>query len=214
MAITITGAITHNKVAVGADDPTKEINKGEWNDTHAASLSLSGFGTGVQTALGTNVGSAGAFVVNGGALGTPSSGVLTNCTGQFYTLFTANAAGNPADNQTTYTGLQGAMSTTAAINTMRFPTAGVVTDIYIEIAVAGILGTTEQATISFRLNNTTDTQITAVAQYDAARQVYTLTGQSIVVAAGDYYQIKAVQPTWSTNPTQVVVSSVVLVRTT
>jgi len=38
-------------------------------------------GTGVVTALGINVGSAGAFVVNGGALGTPSSGTLTNATG-------------------------------------------------------------------------------------------------------------------------------------
>jgi hypothetical protein len=38
-------------------------------------------GTGVQTALGINTGSAGAFVVNGGALGTPSSGTLTNATG-------------------------------------------------------------------------------------------------------------------------------------
>jgi hypothetical protein len=38
-------------------------------------------GTGVLTALGVNVGSAGAFVVNGGALGTPSSGTLTNATG-------------------------------------------------------------------------------------------------------------------------------------
>lgn len=38
-------------------------------------------GTGVLTALGVNVGSAGALVVNGGALGTPASGTLTNCTG-------------------------------------------------------------------------------------------------------------------------------------
>jgi hypothetical protein len=38
-------------------------------------------GTGVLTALGVNVGSAGAFVVNGGALGTPSSGTLTSATG-------------------------------------------------------------------------------------------------------------------------------------
>ena len=38
-------------------------------------------GTGVTTALGVNTGSAGAFVVNGGALGTPSSGTLTNATG-------------------------------------------------------------------------------------------------------------------------------------
>jgi hypothetical protein len=37
-------------------------------------------GTGVVTALGVAVGSAGAFVVNGGALGTPSSGTLSSCT--------------------------------------------------------------------------------------------------------------------------------------
>ena len=43
--------------------------------------SLTGLGTGVATALGVNVGSAGSFVVNGGALGTPSSGTLTNATG-------------------------------------------------------------------------------------------------------------------------------------
>jgi hypothetical protein len=38
-------------------------------------------GTGVVTALGVNTGTAGAFVVNGGVLGTPSSGTLTNATG-------------------------------------------------------------------------------------------------------------------------------------
>lgn len=38
-------------------------------------------GTGVSTAIGINVGAAGSIVVNGGALGTPSSGVLTNATG-------------------------------------------------------------------------------------------------------------------------------------
>lgn len=43
--------------------------------------SITGLGTGVATALGVNVGTAGAFVVNGGALGTPSSGTLTNATG-------------------------------------------------------------------------------------------------------------------------------------
>jgi hypothetical protein len=43
--------------------------------------SITGLGTSVATALGVNVGTAGAFVVNGGALGTPSSGVVTNLTG-------------------------------------------------------------------------------------------------------------------------------------
>ena len=42
---------------------------------------VSGWGTGVATALGVNVGTAGSFVVNGGALGTPSSGTLTSATG-------------------------------------------------------------------------------------------------------------------------------------
>lgn len=43
--------------------------------------SITGLGTGVSTALASNVGSAGAIVVNGGALGTPSSGSLGNCAG-------------------------------------------------------------------------------------------------------------------------------------
>jgi hypothetical protein len=42
---------------------------------------ITSFGTGVATALGVNTGTAGAFVVNGGALGTPSSGTVTNLTG-------------------------------------------------------------------------------------------------------------------------------------
>lgn len=45
-----------------------------------AQSALTGLGTNVSTALGVNVGSAGAFVTFNGALGTPSSGTLTNCT--------------------------------------------------------------------------------------------------------------------------------------
>ena len=45
------------------------------------STGVSGLGTGVATALAVNVGTGGAFVVNGGALGTPSSGTLTNVSG-------------------------------------------------------------------------------------------------------------------------------------
>jgi len=45
------------------------------------STGISGLGTGVATALGVAVASAGSFVVNGNSLGTPSSGTLTNVTG-------------------------------------------------------------------------------------------------------------------------------------
>jgi hypothetical protein len=43
--------------------------------------SITGLGTGVATTLAVNTGSAGAVVVNGGALGIPSNGTLTNATG-------------------------------------------------------------------------------------------------------------------------------------
>jgi hypothetical protein len=42
---------------------------------------VSGLGTGIATALAVNTGSSGAPVINGGVLGTPSSGTVTNLTG-------------------------------------------------------------------------------------------------------------------------------------
>lgn len=63
------------------------------------STGLVGAGTGVLTALSVNIGTAGSFVVNGGALGTPSSGVATNLTG--------TAAGLTAGNVTTNANLTG-----------------------------------------------------------------------------------------------------------
>lgn len=71
-----------------AGNPLK-IVKGSEIDTEfeaietadALNVKTTALGTNVATALGVNVGTAGAFVVNGGALGTPSSGTLTSCTG-------------------------------------------------------------------------------------------------------------------------------------
>lgn len=54
---------------------------GVFGCTQPAIANISGFGTGVATALGVNVGSAGAFVTFNGAGGTPSSITLTNGTG-------------------------------------------------------------------------------------------------------------------------------------
>jgi len=69
--------ITHSTVVVVADDGTSPVGTDEWNAGHT----LSGFGTGVETALAVNVGSAGAPVLFNGAGGTPSSLTLTNGTG-------------------------------------------------------------------------------------------------------------------------------------
>lgn len=68
---------------------------------------ITGLGTGVATALGINVGSAGAFVVNGGALGTPASGNLSNCTGVVASGALLNVQVVSAGGAFTYTPTQG-----------------------------------------------------------------------------------------------------------
>ena len=65
-----------------------------------AIASITGLGTSVGTALGVAVGSAGSIVVNGGVLGTPSSGTATNLTGTAAGL-TAGAAQGLVDATTT-----------------------------------------------------------------------------------------------------------------
>lgn len=74
---------------------------------------VTGLGTGVATALAVNVGSAGAPVIQNGALGTPSSGVATNLTGTAAGL-TAGAASSVAVGG--ITGLGTGVATAIAVN--------------------------------------------------------------------------------------------------
>jgi hypothetical protein len=71
---------------------------------------ITSLGTGVATALGINTGSSGAFVVNGGALGTPSSGTATNLTG--------TASGLTAGNVTTNANLTGMVTSVGNATTV------------------------------------------------------------------------------------------------
>ncbi len=97
---------------------------------------LTGEGTGVITALGVNVGSAGAVVVNGGALGTPSSGTLTSATGlPISTGLTGAGTGvltalgvnvGSAGAFTTFNGALGTPSSGTATNITGLPLAGLV----------------------------------------------------------------------------------------
>lgn len=64
--VVASGTLTNNAIALGAG---------------GTSVKTTTTGTGVVTALGINTGTNGSFVVQGGALGTPSSGTLTNATG-------------------------------------------------------------------------------------------------------------------------------------
>ena len=70
-------------------------------------------GTGVVTALGVNTGSSGAFVVNGGALGTPSSGTVTNLTGTASININGTVGATTAN-----TGAFSTLTTTGTINSI------------------------------------------------------------------------------------------------
>ena len=72
--------VTHSKTLVHPDSGSEDKVYGS-DYVDPASHTINGLGTGVGTALGVNVGTAGAVVVNGGVLGTPLSGNLANCTG-------------------------------------------------------------------------------------------------------------------------------------
>jgi hypothetical protein len=82
--------------------------------------SITGLGTDVATALAVNVGSAGSFIVNGGVLGTPTSGNFS--TGTFtWPTFNQNTTGYATS---LAGGLAGSLPYQSAVNTTTFLAAG------------------------------------------------------------------------------------------
>lgn len=136
----------------------------------------------IKSVNGNNLLGSGDLVVSGAGLG--------------YTLSVQALTSSPTDAQTIYFGqLPKAPVTAAATSKIYIRKAGT-------IKMAQIYcysGTAEAWVINIRLNNTTDTQIASVS-LGASERIFTNSSLNISVVAGDYIEIKAVNPTWATNP--------------
>ena len=130
-----------------------------------------------------------------------------------YTLQAFAASSNPADATTYFFGSRptSAILTSGAITRIYIPRAGVVKAVYLYFSNSSTLGSNETSTVNFRLNNTTDTTISSAVTNDSVSTAFSNTALSITVAAGDYFEIKWVTPTWATNPLAVFPSAVVYI---
>jgi hypothetical protein len=116
-----------------------------------------------------------------------------------YTLSVQALTSSPTDAQTVYFGnLPKAPITTANVSKVYIPKSGTIkrVDIY---CYSGTAGTAEAWSLYVRLNNTTDTLI-ATLSLNTSERKFSNASLSIAVVAGDYIEIKSVQPTWATNP--------------
>lgn len=142
-------------------------------------------GTNIKTINGSTILGSGDLVVNGAGLG--------------YTLSVQALTSSPADAQTIYFGqLPKAPTTTANISKIYIRKAGTIKMVQL-YCYSGTAGTGEAWVANIRLNNTTDTQIASVASATSER-IFTNSSLNIAVVAGDYIEIKMVNPTWVTNP--------------
>jgi hypothetical protein len=106
---------------------------------------------------------------------------------------------SPTDAQTIYFGmLPKAPTTTANISKIYIRKAGTIkiAEIY---CYSGTAGTGEAWSIYIRKNNSADTLIQTVSLANSER-VFSNSALNIAVIAGDYIEIKGIQPTWATNP--------------
>jgi len=138
-------------------------------------------GTNIKTINGTSILGSGSIPIPG------------------YTLSVQALTSSPVDAQTIYFGnLPKAPVTTANISKVYIPKSGTIkrAEIY---CYSGTAGTNQAWSGYIRLNNLTDTLIQTLSVATNER-VFSNSSLSIVVVAGDYIEIKFINPTWATNP--------------
>jgi hypothetical protein len=116
-----------------------------------------------------------------------------------YAISVQALTSSPADSATVYFGTLPKAPTTTA-NTSKVYVRKAITIKIAEIyCYSGTAGTAEAWSLYIRKNNTTDTLI-ATLSVSASERVFTNSSLNISMAAGDYFEIKGIQPAWATNP--------------
>lgn len=174
---------------------------------------ITGLGSGVSSALGTNVGSAGAPVVNGGALGTPSSGTLTNVSGLLLSGLAAQAANTVVGNATAGGASPTALSMTSCSTSGSAVTWTTNTGFGCNTSIAANTATSAtSATTATNIASGTANQIPyqtgsgATSFFSASNYgipIYGATGvpSSLAGAAGVLQGSASATPTFTTTPT-------------
>jgi hypothetical protein len=119
--------------------------------------------------------------------------------GMGYIINVQALTSSPVDSATIYFGmLPKAPVTSANISKIYIRKAGTIkiAEIY---CYSGTAGTSEAWSLYIRKNNTTDTLIKTL-NVATSERIFTNEALSIPVVAGDYIEIKGVQPLWATNP--------------
>ena len=192
----ITDALTTSQVTA-AYQPIGNYASGATNTgDNATNTQYSGLAASKQATLvsGTNI-----KTVNGNTLLGSGDLVVSGGAGLGYTLSVQALTSSPADGATIYFGqLPKAPTTSANISKIYIRKAGTIKMVQL-YCYSGTAGTAEAWVANIRLNNTTDTQIASVAAA-ASERIFTNSSLNIPVVAGDYIEIKLVNPTWATNP--------------
>jgi len=132
-----------------------------------------------------------------------------------YTLFVGAAALNPSDATTYFIGGNYSLTpnTNSTVGRIYIPKTGTVKAVYFVITKTGTTGTSEQSTLSIRINNTTDTTISATVDTSVSTVIPVINAaMSLAVTVGDLFEIKWVTPTWVTNPTVLTFSGTVYIE--
>lgn len=151
----------------------------------------------------SGVGSSGQVLTSNGAGALPTwQAAPAGSAGMIICSNSANTTNTIADSTTYYlrNGVLASFATVSSGSTRKYINAtGTITKVY--GAITCNTGSNENVTLAIRKNDTTNTNVSTTIQLDASPAVFSNTGLSIGLVAGDFIDIILITPAWVTNPT-------------